>query len=345
MTSPAPRLPALRRLPAWLAPRRAWPHREGLAVEARDPGGRVVALVVTDDEIRLLPGRDRALPALAPATARGGELLGHRPGRRAVLRDPGGDYLKVVRPGRAHRVADGLDRAAALVAGRAGAPMVPAVLARDDRAGWVRLAPLPGPSLHGLLRTDAVAAESVSRQVRQAIAALQDAPPTGLPRHTHADEADVLRRWVDDADGWAGTDLAEHLPAVTGRLRSLPEPRWVPCHRDLHDRQILASGRGTVGLLDLDTLCAADPALDPANLLAHLELRTLQGHTPAATATRCATAVADRPGPVALAAYTAAALLRLAAVYTFRPGPPGLPARLAAAARAAAADDTAGRTS
>ena len=60
------------------------------------------------------------------------------------------------------------------------------------------------------------------------VAALQDAPPTGLPRHTHADEADVLRRWVDDADGWAGTDLAEHLPAVTGRLRSLPEPRWVP---------------------------------------------------------------------------------------------------------------------
>lgn len=326
-------LRALRRIPPGLTARRAWPHRDGLAVEVRDAAGGLLALVVTDDEIRVLPARDPALPALAPALAHGhATLIGHRPGRRAVLREADGHFLKVVRAGRAGRVADGLRRARALLEHRPGAPAVPRVRAADDRAGWVRLDPLPGPALHDLLRDDPSAAVALCGRLAPGLAALRAATPRGLPRHTAADEAELLLRWADDADGWTGTDLTASAAPVVDGLLALPPPAWSPCHRDLHDKQVLASG-DRVGLLDLDTLCAADPALDVANLHAHLRLRTLQGRCSAATATACAAALADPAvDAAALAAYTAAALLRLAAVYAFRPGPPDLPARLAAEA-------------
>ncbi|MEZ5973836.1 MAG: phosphotransferase [Planctomycetota bacterium] len=59
------------------------------------------------------------------------------------------------------------------------------------------------------------------------------------------------------------------------RFPDLPPHAWVACHRDLHDGQILISG-GRPVLLDLDLLCAADPALDAGNLTAHFLLRELQ---------------------------------------------------------------------
>lgn len=168
------------------------------------------------------------------------------------------------------------------------------------------------------------------------MAVLQSAPVDGLARHGHGDEAVVLHRWAADADAWGGFGLAPYGAAVAERLTALPEPAWVPAHRDLHDKQLLAVG-DRVGLLDLDTLCRADPALDLANLLAPLRLRVLQGRCPPKIAARCAAVLLRTAGlraePAALDTYTAASLLRLAAVYTFRPGPAALPHRLAAAAR------------
>lgn len=309
---------------------------------------------MTDDDIRLRAARDPALPALAAALSEPGtELLGHRPGRRAVLREADRHYVKVVRPGRTGRIVDGLREAAARLVGQPEAPAVPTVCAVDPAAGWVRLAELPGPSLHELLRTHPNAAAELCARVAGALAALRRAPTAGLPQHTHADEAAVLHRWLTDAgqaavlhrrladaDDRTGAHFADRGAAVSGLLLALPEPRWALCHRDLHDKQLVrlpTVGEPTVGLLDLDTLCTADPALDPANLLAHFHLRTLQGHCSPATATRCArtlyaASIDDGVAPAALEAYTATALLRLAAVYTFRPGSPDLPIRLAAAA-------------
>jgi aminoglycoside phosphotransferase (APT) family kinase protein len=142
----------------------------------------------------------------------------------------------------------------------------------------------------------------------------------------------VLHRWTADADRWAGSDLSRLVERVAAPLRAMPARPPVPCHRDLHDKQVIAHPAGAVGLLDLDTLCVADPALDLGNLLAHLHLRALQGHCAPGTAARCADALLGAmslPIGPAVDAYRAAALLRLAAVYTFRPGPPGLPDRLA----------------
>lgn len=332
--------PALRRLPAQLTARRAWPHRGGLAVEARTASGTIVGVLITDNDTHLLAVHDPALPALVLAlTTPGTELLGHRPGRRAVLRHADGHYVKVVRPGRTGPVTDGLRQAAARLAGQTGAPAIPRVCTADPAAGWVQLDDLPGPSLHELLRNDPDAAVELCTRVAPAMAALRAAPAAELPRHTHADEAAVLQRWLHDADSWSSGNhaaLSDHVATVSERLLALTEPRWALCHRDLHDKQLIRirpvrPGDPTVGLLDLDTLCAADPTLDQANLIAHLHLRVLQGHCTQETAARCARALHDPTlDPLALAAYTAATLLRLAAVYTFRPGPPDLPAQLAA---------------
>lgn len=289
---------------------------------------------MTGDEVHVWTTGDPALPALAPALARPGTvLLGHRPGRRAVLREADGCYLKVVRPGRAGRVVDGLREAAERLRGIPAAPVVPAVVGSDTAAGWVRMAEVPGPSLHVLLRDAPARAVAFCGEVGAALGALRGTRVDGTPRHGADDEVAVLAGWVAAADASAGSDLTGAVGSVSAALRALPEPRWAACHRDLHDKQLTDTrGDPAVGMLDLDTLCAADPALDPGNLLAHLRLRTLQGRCGPDVARRCARALhRDDLDPVALRTWTAAALLRLAAVYTFRPGSAGLPARLAAA--------------
>ena len=328
MTTPT----VLARMPSGLTARRSWPHAEGLAVEAVGPAGELVGLVITPDLVRVLDAADTDLPALAPALRPpGAVLLGHRPGRRAVLRDADGQYVKIVRPGRARRVAEGLREARRRLDGLPGAPVVPAVLDLDDAAGRVRIAAVPGPSLHTLLAADPDAAVALCARLRAALAALRRADEAGLAPHGVDDEVAVLGRWTADADARSGRDLATTAGPVVAALRALPARPAVACHRDLHDKQVIAACAGVVGLIDLDTLAAADPALDTANLLAHLRLRVLQGRCGADTAARCARAVTD---PIldaaALRAFTAAALLRLAAVYTVRPGPPDLPGRLAA---------------
>jgi len=109
--------------------------------------------------------------------------------------------------------------------------------------------------------------------------AMQDGPVTGLRRFGAEDELAVLLQWRERAA------LAEVAPPegfeeacreLTATAPGLPQAPPVPCHRDLHDGQLLLTPHG-VALLDFDLLCAGDAALDPANLLAHLHLRALQG--------------------------------------------------------------------
>ena len=98
-------------------------------------------------------------------------------------------------------------------------------------------------------------------------------------------------------------------------------------HRDLHDRQLLVTGRG-LALLDFDLLCRADATLDAANLLTHLSLRALQGVRGAdeTSVHACGRALLDgldrseEPGFwEKLRFYQATTYLRLALVYRLRP--------------------------
>lgn len=89
-------------------------------------------------------------------------------------------------------------------------------------------------------------------------------------------------------------------------------------HRDYHDKQILIAG-DQVGLIDFDTLCHGDPALDVGNFLAHVTLSGLQeqrdlAHLRAAFLG----SYESEAGPLAakhLQTYERSALLRLAFIY------------------------------
>ena len=98
-------------------------------------------------------------------------------------------------------------------------------------------------------------------------------------------------------------------------------------HRDLHDGQWLMSGDRPC-LLDFDLLCRAEPELDPANFLAHLELRRMQHPTVISErdVAACGEAFLDGFGcgyasdrRARLAFYQAATFARLALVYQLRP--------------------------
>ena len=264
-------------------------------------------------------GADRRLPALTgllqePCTT----LVSHRAERRAVLREQQGEqvrYTKVVP----------LKKHASLVASARSAadlPLcTPEVSGVDATRGTVTTETLPGTPLHDLLRgpraIEACAAAGA------ALAALhRTTPPTGLTRHTWTEEHEVTRRWER---------LAAHFATPAGSFapNGLDEPvepdgpdQLSLIHRDFHDKQVLVADDGTVGILDFDLMALGDPALDLANLLAHLDLRCGQGMLDEVD--RLHDAVLDAYAPPSrvmahLPSYLALARRRLEAVYGFRP--------------------------
>lgn len=317
---------------------RAWPARDGFRVEYAGPDGlRHVGEAATGGFPVVRPaGVDAALPGLSAALADGGILVAHRPGRRAVVRMPSGAYRKVVRPGHGAGLAQQHARLGAAVTNLA---RVPAVL--DARDSWVDLAGLAGVALGGEAghAPPAPDDETPWQAVAALLVGIRSAPSAGLPDHGPAREADTTATWVRAAVGAGRLDdgALDVLARVTERLAAGDGGR-VTAHRDLHDGQLLWDGR-TLGLLDADTLAAAEPVLDTANLLAHLDLRVAQGLLePRIAARRAAILLATvRPGDAGrLTACLGAARLRLAAVYALRPAWTEVPTRLLPAARDAA---------
>ncbi|WP_158288711.1 phosphotransferase [Ornithinimicrobium flavum] len=306
---------------------RAWPDTvvDGVArvaIEGPDQHGRLRAGTVdATGAVRLLPpGTDRRLPALAGPAERG-RLVVHRPARRAVVALPD-RYLKVLRPGRAPAVAE-LSRRGRALAGAAGLGAAD-VLSADD--GTVAFSVLPGRPVHELAEErDWPGMWSAWARAWARFQAL-DAPD--LPAHTADDEAQVLLTWRERAERAGvlrGTPWAARLGEVAEELAAAPHTgaRLVPTHRDLHDKQLLWDG-ARLSVLDLDTVCRAEPALDLANLAVHARLRQAQGRWSArATATmlEAVDRVADASDvdPERMRLARRATVARLAAVYAFRP--------------------------
>jgi hypothetical protein len=282
---------------------------------ARTPGGQAG----DDGHLVLHPdGVDRKLPHLAAALAAGGQLIAHRPQRRAVVRTRSGTYRKLTRAGRAPALAV---RHRQLAAALEGIAEVPTVLEVGD--DHVELAPLSGAGpLDADVRHGTVWERSWER-VGAGLAALAAATPEPEVRHHGAgDEAEVTRSWVRRAVA-AGRLPDADLTAVLAPLTADARPPAALAHRDLHDGQLLFSG-ARLGILDPDTLAIADPALDLANLLVHLDLRVDQGllASPQRHRARAALLEAAAPTPATrrrLPHFEAACRLRLAGVYAFRP--------------------------
>lgn len=235
---------------AWVfhpRPRGRWPgralHGDGWVYGTAAPGG--------GDFRPSDPRMDRALPGLERALANG-TLIAYRPGVRAVVRLRDGSYAKVVRPGRA---ADLAERA------RAAGRLFPTCLSADPQAGVLVFAAAEGDALlpgtdQGMRAAAATIARLHASDPSGADAGPDDGPARWLAALTAAGEDSALDQQV-----------AESLPHIA------PAPR-VLAHGDLHDGNIVVGPR--VWLLDPDTLHAGDAMRDVGNLLAHLELRSLQ---------------------------------------------------------------------
>ena len=307
---------------------RAWASEDGrMTVELRRDHG-VRAGHWDGQRLHALPAAsDPRLPALSAAVGYGDEpgiVVSHRAGRRAVVQGADGAFRKVVRPGRTAGVLAGVARAAAFD----GPFRMPAVLEHDETI--VTFAALPGRSLHdatgwqpGEWRRawgDVLTAwtRGVTRGVR-----VSDGPV-----HDASAEAHVLRDWARRVApyGAPARDWAAACDRAASRLvreaGPLCDPR--PIHRDLHDKQLLWDAASGPGLLDVDTACVGDPAVDLGNLRAHARWRCLQGlWTPDQSAT--VTALVDEAAPEVgcsvdrIAVFDDAARLRLTCVYALRP--------------------------
>lgn len=309
---------------------RAWPLGDdpaaGLTVEADSGDGSVRAGLWRDDELELQPvGTDPKLGALAEVAA-SGTVVSHRFRKRAVVRLGGADateYVKVVRPGRAAAILDGIQRARAFEAGF----RTPEVLGGSDAT--VRFSALPGRSLHEEAAfTDdewAQAWAAVAAGLASSHAGAHSDAESGQP-HTVADEVRVLDEWFGRAAAWVADPVA--LRVLVDRavevLGALGDHGWVPTHRDLHDKQLLWEPELGPGLLDVDTACLAHPALDLGNLRAHAQWRVMQGvwtQQGADVVTDAVDSAAANLGvdPTAVAVFERATLVRICCVYAFRP--------------------------
>lgn len=311
---------------------------------ARQTAAAFPAQVATINDSGLLlqrGGADRRLRALTGILAHPeATLVVHRPERRAVVRRSGPaatTYLKVVRPnGRSPQLK-------AMPFGGLAGVRTPVAIASDASTGTMECSALPGRALHQLLGDAGVSEAATSAAFRATGAAVRgfhtSPPPVGAGRHDATAEAEVTERWTNNSLAHGVLSPAEAAAAksaladVHGRLARLAAEASSLIHRDLHDKQVFVDDHERVGLLDLDTLAIGDPALDVANLLAHLELRVLQGHASLDAAQVAADAFLEgyRPAPPLMermVTYAAASRLRLACVYAFRPRWRGLAGQL-----------------
>lgn len=313
------------RIPAQIADvlvARAWPQgpveEPAVTFEGVDAEGALRAGIWAPGRVECPPTRtDPRLPALADVP---GELIGHRYGKRAVLRD-GDAFLKVVRPRKAADVVrrGSLGTAVAREAGFLAAEprsWSPGVVATDRLSG------------RGLERPSGLPWELLWARFSESWPRFVTCSDVDVPLHTGADEAKVLRRWVlgaiargvlPDPDGLA----AATTERVASRLeQTVCEPGLA--HRDLHEGQLLVGREGDVALLDLDTLALADPALDLGNLAVHAIWRVATGGWRRGEAEAVLHAVMGAAGqlgvsPARLQLAQSATALRMAAVHAYRP--------------------------
>ncbi|MDO5661280.1 MAG: phosphotransferase [Brachybacterium sp.] len=274
---------------------------------------------------------DETLPPLQAALEEhpGAVPVSHRPGRRAVLRvhDSTGQqlFVKVASRGRTERARRALERAVAFESGF----RTPQVVRAEPES--LTFSALSGQPLHEGLPTDdgqwERAWEATADAWVRSVLASRSTLPEGTV-HGPEEETGVLRTWqrrAEAADPDGAAVRASAIERASAQLASLPRsPDLVLIHRDLHDKQILWDPAVGPGLLDVDTCCLGDPALDAGNLRAHATWRRRQGLW-TATQTAQAHIAIDRATTElgipreSLMVYENATLTRLTCVYALRP--------------------------
>ncbi len=286
------------------------------------------------EHVELFPaGTDPGLPALQDA-ARGGTVIAHEPGQRAVVRhstrrrngraDSADEtYTVVLPPGQALTLRAGMGHAQAF----AGPFRLPRTVAEDDST--VTFQALPGVSLHRPERFGPSQWEDAWDQALDAWSTAIQHPgelPASTPVHDATAEINRLQRWEEKTRPYImGAELfQEAVEAACEALRKLPRGRLIPAHRHLRDEDLLWSAELGPALLKVSSAGWADPALDLGSLRACArwnEIRGLWDAQQRSVVTQLLNDTAYRNGVStrALASYEHSALLRLSCQYTFSP--------------------------
>jgi aminoglycoside phosphotransferase len=252
-------------------------------------------------------------------------------------------YAKVVKPRQAAKLINLGRRMNHL---HNGAFIVPNLLDWNAMTGLTIWSELPGISLNELMKSGNGAdanlnygpedlegdkpVTAVQRGMRLAGKALRElhrlAYHDEFSTHHASDEILLLRKWIAKLQRISPRFYelcCQSAPAVFEDLRK-KESKMVLIHRDFYDKQVFISPNGSVGILDFDTLCTGEAALDLANVLVHVELRRVQRLCTEERAARAAKALLEGYDPHPeiyrrLNSYADASRLRLACVYSTRP--------------------------
>lgn len=180
----------------------------------------------------------------------------------------------------------------------------------------------PGCSLAGLEGPGIMPAiEAAGR----ALAKLHRCPLDAPGRHNPQDEVELLKRWVtvvSQVDPAMRVPLEESFAEVRDALNRRRSFESTLVHRDFYEKQVLVNGAHTI-LIDFDTLCLSDPAIDIGNFLAHLRLAGLQhlGHVERLEEAFLGAyhLESSQDFSARVEAYTKSSLLRLACLYSLLP--------------------------
>ena len=156
------------------------------------------------------------------------------------------------------------------------------------------------------------------------LAKLHKAPVSISRYHTVDDEVALLTQWVrlvSEVHPHLAAGVQAGLVRVSAGLEVCRKAPVLPSHRDFYEKQVLIAN-DFAGLLDFDTLCLADPALDIGNFLAHLKLVRLQGigrFSGAEDRFICGYGITDPGLALRITHWQKATLLRLVCLYSFWP--------------------------
>jgi hypothetical protein len=197
------------------------------------------------------------------------EPLRHEPGSWRKLRASGPVRTAIVKLYASNRVEEVAARVAAVADGPPEVT-VQRVIMCDPHLDMVVLSEVKGEPLTGPLREgDATACRCAGAAVGAWHRGWTGRTPEPLRAHTVEDELQILERHTQSAS----PDLAAMVRRAAADLGEPWESTTV-VHRDLYPEQILMGER--VGLIDLDHAALGPPELDVGNLMAHVDLLSLQ---------------------------------------------------------------------
>ena len=297
-----------------------------------EAGDKQRFFVFEEDELTELQiENDARIPLLANLSKSGlmtdYAIISYRPGRRIVLAAvnyKNGNITKAYKKHKSPRAAK--NYAIAQAACERGGFDIPELLSYETKRDCLVMARRIGEA--PVVANDTIA---VWESVGSCLQAFHSSHSThDLEEFSARDELFVLderaRRFLlcmpSLPKGWqAGRERLQSA------LLDLPPAPVGLSHRDLHDGQFIVAG-DTISLLDFDLICKADLALDAGNLLAHMQLRTLQGRQQGDSSAYLVCSEAfktglgrphDREFEQRLRFYQASTYYRLALIYALRP--------------------------